>query len=359
MATDIRPARPSDEEAMALLTEMVRTYSPSRQEEAVASLLVNAMNGFGLDACRDEAGNAIGRIGRGTRHVVLLGHMDTFRGELPVRREAGLLYGRGAVDAKGALAAFIVAAARAGPLPDLRITVVGAVEEECETSAGAHYAALQHHPDMAIIGEPSRWNRVTLGYKGVLSLRYRLCRPMAHTAGERPGVAGEAIHFWNRLTGWAQAYNADKTRRFDALDPSLRAIHSGDDALQQWVEMDVAFRLPPGLAVGTLLNQVEVSRGDAQVECGSHEPPFVGGRSNVLCSALLHAIRAEGGKPAFVLKTGTSDMNVVGPVWKCPIVAYGPGDSALDHTPEEHLDLQEYLRSIRVLTLALQRLAGR
>jgi LysW-gamma-L-lysine carboxypeptidase len=189
---------------------------------------------------------------------------------------------------------------------------------------------------------------------------------MAHTAGERPGVAEEAIHFWNHLTGWAEAYNVDKTRRFDALDPSLPAIHSGDDALQQWVEMDVAFRLPPGLAVETLLNQVEVWRGDAQVECRSHEPrrggmeylpPFVGGKGNVLCSALLHAIRAEGGQPAFVLKTGTSDMNVVGPVWKCPIVAYGPGDSALDHTPEEHLDLREYLQSIRVLTRALRRLA--
>jgi LysW-gamma-L-lysine carboxypeptidase len=45
-------------------------------------------------------------------------------------------------------------------------------------------------------------------------------------------------------------------------------------------------------------------------------------------------------------------------VWNCPIIAYGPGDSALDHTPDEHTDLDEYLRSIRVLTLALQRLAS-
>jgi [amino group carrier protein]-lysine/ornithine hydrolase len=43
-------------------------------------------------------------------------------------------------------------------------------------------------------------------------------------------------------------------------------------------------------------------------------------------------------------------------VWKCPIVAYGPGDSALDHTPDEHIDLDEYLRAVRVLTSALARL---
>jgi LysW-gamma-L-lysine carboxypeptidase len=42
-------------------------------------------------------------------------------------------------------------------------------------------------------------------------------------------------------------------------------------------------------------------------------------------------------------------MNVVGPVWRCPIVAYGPGDSALDHTPNEHVSLDEYWRSIAIV----------
>jgi len=43
-------------------------------------------------------------------------------------------------------------------------------------------------------------------------------------------------------------------------------------------------------------------------------------------------------------------MTVVGPAWRCPIVAYGPGDAALDHTPEERIALDDYLRAIRVLT---------
>jgi len=53
------------------------------------------------------------------------------------------------------------------------------------------------------------------------------------------------------------------------------------------------------------------------------------------------------------VKTGTSDMNVVGPVWHCPIVAYGPGDSNLDHTPHEHILIEEYGRAIAVLTRVL------
>jgi LysW-gamma-L-lysine carboxypeptidase len=56
-----------------------------------------------------------------------------------------------------------------------------------------------------------------------------------------------------------------------------------------------------------------------------------------------------GGEPRFKVKTGTSDMNVVGPVWGCPIVAYGPGDSRLDHTPHERIDLAEYRRAISIL----------
>jgi LysW-gamma-L-lysine carboxypeptidase len=54
------------------------------------------------------------------------------------------------------------------------------------------------------------------------------------------------------------------------------------------------------------------------------------------------------------VKTGTSDMNILAPVWGCPAVAYGPGDSRLDHTPDEAMDLNEYERGIEVLTRVLQ-----
>jgi hypothetical protein len=50
-----------------------------------------------------------------------------------------------------------------------------------------------------------------------------------------------------------------------------------------------------------------------------------------------------------VFKSGTADLNIVGPRWNCPAVGYGPGDSALDHTPEERLSLEEFARSIHVI----------
>ena len=51
-------------------------------------------------------------------------------------------------------------------------------------------------------------------------------------------------------------------------------------------------------------------------------------------------------------------MNVVGPAWGCPIVAYGPGDSSLDHTPHEHIQIEEFLRGVDVLSHALETLGN-
>jgi LysW-gamma-L-lysine carboxypeptidase len=75
-----------------------------------------------------------------------------------------------------------------------------------------------------------------------------------------------------------------------------------------------------------------------------------------LVRAFLSGIRSQGGEPRFVYKTGTADLNIVGPAWKCPALVYGPGDSSLDHTPNEHIELKEYSRSVLVLSASLQTL---
>ena len=98
--------------------------------------------------------------------------------------------------------------------------------------------------------------------------------------------------------------------------------------------------------------------GEPVIECSGPEVAVATDRNNMLVRAFSGAIRASGGVPRPRLKTGTSDMNVLGPLWKCPMVAYGPGDSRLDHTPHEHLSIAEYLRAINVLVAAVERAAG-
>jgi LysW-gamma-L-lysine carboxypeptidase len=80
-------------------------------------------------------------------------------------------------------------------------------------------------------------------------------------------------------------------------------------------------------------------------------------RRSVIVRALAWGIRKTTlNYASFSRKTGTGDMNVLGNVLKIPVVTYGPGDSKLDHTPNEHIDIQEYLDSIEVLKKVLTKL---
>src|SRR5689334_15785126 len=103
-----------DQAAVELLRGLVAIPSLSAQEGDAVAWLVLQMAALGFDAHIDETGNAVGTIGRGEKHVVLLGHIDTVPGEISVRIEDGALWGRGSVDAKGPLATFVAAAAAAG-----------------------------------------------------------------------------------------------------------------------------------------------------------------------------------------------------------------------------------------------------
>ena len=340
-------------DAVEFLQRMLEIESLSGQEGELAEFLVERMAGWGFDAHVDEAGNAVGVMGDGPNEIVLLGHIDTVPGRIPVRIEDGRLYGRGAVDAKGPLAAFVVATEQAGLLPDTRIVVIGATEEEAATSKGARFAAERYRPDFCVIGEPSGGDSITLGYKGRLLIDYQLGRPMGHTAGPQGGVAEEAVAWWQAVSAEADTFNAGRKGAFSQLLPSLRGIRTASDGLTDAVEATVGLRLPLDVDVGELEKTVRELAGEAQVRCHSYEPAFRASKNTPLVRAFLRAIRAEGGRPTFKLKTGTSDMNVVAPVWNCPIVAYGPGDSSLDHTPNEHIEAPEYLRAIDVLRRAL------
>ncbi len=348
----------TDTIAIQLLHDLVMTPSPSGEESSAVSLLIRWMASHGYDESYiDEAGNAVGIIGSGTRDLVLLGHIDTFTGNPPVFICDNTLYGRGSVDAKGSLCTFAVAAARAQLADDMRLIVIGAVEEEAPSSKGARYAVTQWQPQLCLIGEPSGWDRMTLGYKGRLLINWRWEGALAHSATAIATGPERAFAYWQQVLSYAEALNQDITSQFARLAPTLQAINSGHEGVYGWAEMTIGFRLPPTLSPYVVARDVSaLASNDAQVRAYGHEQAYISEKDTPLTRALRGAIRAQGGRPRFVYKTGTSDMNIVAPQWGCPIVAYGPGDSSLDHTPDEHLPLDEYLRAINVLTEALSRL---
>jgi LysW-gamma-L-lysine carboxypeptidase len=117
--------------------------------------------------------------------------------------------------------------------------------------------------------------------------------------------------------------------------------------------MHIGWRLPVGVDVAALQQRMQGWGDGAEVSFPYSERPFRAKKNTPVVRALLRAIRAAGGRPRFKLKTGTSDMNVVGPAWGCPIAAYGPGDSSLDHTPDERIAVDEFRRAVGVLAQAL------
>lgn len=361
-----------------ILYDMVSTPSVSGSERDAAGVFVGHASALGLEAHIDEAGNAIAR--RCTRprspdeaspgdavQIALLGHIDTVSGYIRVRAEEGDLYGRGSVDAKGPLCAMLVAASRAMLPPGVDLRVAGAVGEETAGSVGARHLAPRWRPDACIIGEPSGFDGVTLGYKGRLLMTARAACPNAHTAGQQPSACDQIHALWSRVIARADAFNDGIDRAFDQLQATLHTLGSDGDGLEQHARLEAGFRLPPAMPPQRLIDELHAIRdGLTHASPGlgidlTFEGPEVAhatDRSDPVVRALSGAIRAQGLRPRPKLKTGTADLNVVAPVWRCPIAAYGPGDSALDHTPNEHINLEEYERSIAILTRAIESLAA-
>ena len=338
---------------------LVERYSPSGEEREAVDWLVGRLQTLGYDrAWRDEAGNAVGVRGEGARQIVLLGHIDTVPGKIFPRQDGDRFFGRGAVDAKGPLAAFVDAAGRVTPASGWQIIVIGAVDEERD-STGARYVRDRYSPQFAIIGEPSRWDRVTLGYKGSAWAEVVCRTKAAHSAGQAQNASEQAVGIWEAVRTWAHGYNQGHERAFDQLLPALRGLASGSDGFEEWARLQVGVRLPPDMRPQDWYDRLQEIAHQAQVSpLGYPIPAYQAEKNTPLVRAFLAAIRAQGGKPGFVLKTGTADLNIVAPVWNCPAVAYGPGDSSLDHTPEEHLLLSEYRLAVVTLAAVLAQLCA-
>jgi LysW-gamma-L-lysine carboxypeptidase len=141
--------------------------------------------------------------------------------------------------------------------------------------------------------------------------------------------------------------------------PSLRSINTESDSFCDVLSMTVGFRLPLHVTPeDTCAALRQFAESDGEIVAYGMEYAYKSDRNNSLVRGMLAALRANGLQPGFMLKTGTSDMNVVGRMWHCPIIAYGPGDSKLDHTPDERLPLSEYEQAVAVLRRLIETLPG-
>jgi len=346
----------SASEARDLLVDLVETPSPTGEEGACAERLVEFFENHGREAFLDEAGNVRAPA---DDSVLLTSHIDTVPGDIPVRVESGdgeregseVLWGRGSVDATGSLVGMAVAAVRTGT------SFAGVVGEEVDSSGARHLVETRDAPEAVVNGEPSGWNGITLGYRGLLAGTYVATSESGHTSRPENNAIEDAIDWWERARAAVADDRDEWTPVFERVTPKPIEVHGGtsDDGLSVEATMDVQFRVPPNLTVEEVREAADGELDGGTVRWYDEVPPVMTTPRNPVARAFRGAIRRAGGEPRLLRKTGTSDMNIYR-AWNCPMATYGPGDSDLDHAPDERLSLDEFDRATRVLEAVAERL---
>jgi LysW-gamma-L-lysine carboxypeptidase len=339
---------------VGVLRALVEAYSPSGEETNAVHRFLGLAGDLGFAVELDAVGNGIARIGRGRPTILFLGHIDTVEGELPVRLSDDRLYGRGSCDAKGPLAAALIAASRhQGPG---QIAIIAAVGEERDSRGARHLLTQFSRPDFLLVGEPSGWDAATIGYKGNLSLVLQFRGARSHLSSPDPTTVEEGLAFVDRLRRYLEGRRGPTS--FGS--PSLK-VHSINTLVRggtDQVEIAVNARLPPGLPPEDVLAFIEGEGPQVRCEVIDRSQAVEVDPKNDVVRSLCAGIRDLGARPTLLRKSGTSDLNVVGPAWSCPAAAYGPGDSHLDHTDAEHILIEDFRKAIRVLEIAFSKLAA-
>jgi len=187
-------------DVVALCQRLVRARTVMGNEGAAADIAEEAMRDLGYDEVwRDELGNLVGTIRGGRQGAVLLdGHLDVVdAGDLTAWRADpfagevidGALYGRGAVDMKGPVAAMIVgvAALRDRPRGDRRTVYVSCtVAEETVEGLALRTVLERLRPEAVIIGEPTS-GKVAVGQRGRAEIVIEALGKAAHSAYPEEG----------------------------------------------------------------------------------------------------------------------------------------------------------------------------
>ncbi len=358
--------------AIALLRRFVAIDSvkPSRGpggagEAAVAEAVADALRSAGIAAELEEVApgrpNVVGVLesGRPGPDLMFCGHLDTVgtagmsRPFTPVERD-GRLYGRGAQDMKGGLAAMVGAAAtlaRDGSLGGGRLIVAGVVDEEYE-SIGAEALVRRWKADAAVVGEPTDL-QIAVGHKGFPWIEIVTEGRAAH--GSRPREGRDAILRMGRVLARLEALDRElQARKAHPVQgtPSLHAsfIEGG----REWSTypdrcmLRVERRTVSGETVDGALQEAQaiiesLRREDPEFAATAHQvfgrPPYETPQGHFLPD-MLEKVLARIGRTAS--RTGMSfwtDAAVLGHAG-IPSVIFGPGGGGL-HGLEEFVNLDE------------------
>ena len=289
--------------------------------------------------------------------------MDTVPGVIRVRREGDRIYGRGAADAKSPMCAMISAAAAAARTRPLHVTMACVTREEGDSLGVNTLIDDGGDYDAAVFGEPGGAHRVARriprqgrggpdGRRPTVGTRPPPGRTRARST--RPWPSSSKMREYEK----ARAAGDDHYR---SVNVSLTMIRGGSysNVIPKSCTVTLDVRLPPGTASAAVESDLRrfsrttpgpgpdvAFRLRFEEATEAYEAPT---DSLVVRAFQRSIIRNLSTRPVLTHKTGTGDMNTLAQRMGIPCVTYGPGDSKLEHTDGEYVEVGDYLNSITVL----------
>ena len=324
-----------------LLEFLVATPSVSKQEGLLSMQLANALRCDGFTV-HQRGNNLWFEVGQGGPRLLVNSHLDTVPPcegwdtdpHVPEWRE-DRLYGLGANDAKGCVAAMISAALDLAKAPgDFPGTAVFAftAEEEIGGNGIATILAELGAFDAAIVGEPTGL-KPCIAQRGMLILRCVAKGESAHVA--HAALGDNAIHKAARDIAKLSARRFEGHALLGVTSPQVTTIHGGLSRNQVPDEavFFVDLRTTPNLDHEAIARELAAElESEVHIHSGRYLPKATEA-GHPLARAALKA-----GGAAFVGSHTTSDWAFLGDI---PAVKVGPGDTHRSHRPNEYLTKAE------------------
>jgi acetylornithine deacetylase len=343
-------------------------------EGEAARVLAGTLQAWGFAVELQEAApgrpNVVARVGRrGGRSLMLNGHLDVVGVEgmahppFDAEERQGRLYGRGATDMKGGVAAMCAAAARAaraGPLAG-EVIIAAVIDEEYESLGTRALLEAGVRAEGAIVTEPTRL-AIAPAHRGFAWIDVVVRGRAAH--GSRYDVGVDAITHAGLLLAELDAHARDVlVRRTHPLLGHASRHASTIEGGTAWsvypdrCALRIERRTLPGEGAGAALAEVREACERLRARHASFDAAatlaFAQGPSDVPEDApLVRALRGamEGSGEAVRVEglsawTDAALLNEAG----IPAICYGPGDIALAHAAAEWVELAEVERATAVL----------
>jgi acetylornithine deacetylase/succinyl-diaminopimelate desuccinylase-like protein len=276
------------------------------------------------------------------------------------------LFGRGACDTKGSIAAMLTAllnVARSPSRPqETEIILAALVDEENNQSGSRALVANGSRANLAIVGEPTLLKVIT-AHKGDLWLTLRTRGKAAH--GSRPELGRNAVHAMARVVEWLETDYAAKLAKKEhpLLGPAtvnVGSIHGGTqpNIVPDSCEISMDRRTIPGESNAAVIRELrallrarglvaEVTDDKGAAPCW----PMETSESLPLVQTLMQTAKQRG--PLGVRFFSDASVFAQGGT---PAVLFGPGDIAQAHTADEWISLRSLEHGTHLLTQFLQKL---